>query len=155
MHRCTHKCVQRHIMKCLFSTVGLFLYYCSIHHCTILEENKGISPVPAYFIYVLYFVFTSNRITWYLWKDSGFQTACRSPRKFVVSLSYDSPASFGRGTRMTSGNPRRNPLSLLPLFCLFLLHRLHYFKLKNSKAWSTSLFKKIKKKYRNCSFTYI
>lgn len=120
VHRCTHQCVQRHIMKCLLSTVGLFLYYHTIHHCTILEENVYQSSTCLFHLHtVLFFSFTSNRITWYLWKDSGFQTACQSPRKFVVSLSYDSPAPFGRGTRMTNGNLRRNPLSFLPLFCLF------------------------------------
>lgn len=67
-----------HILYC-----WAILYYCTVH-CTILEENKSISPVPAYFISALYFVFNSNRVTSYLWKDSGFPIACHSPKKFLV-----------------------------------------------------------------------
>lgn len=59
MHMCTHKCVQMHITQCQFSTVGLLLYYCTIHS-TILEENKRINPVPTYFIQAPYFLIVTE-----------------------------------------------------------------------------------------------
>lgn len=96
-------------------TVLVLSYYSSLHYSWRKRVSVQYLLISTFFFYF----FTSNRITWYLWKDSGFQTACQSPRKFVVSLSYNSPAPFGRGTRMTNGNLRRNPLSFLPLFCLF------------------------------------
>lgn len=111
MHMRTQNCVQMRITQCQFSSGGLFLYYCTIHN-TVLEENKSINPIPTYFIQALYFVFNSNRITWYLWKASGFQTACQSPKKFLVTLLL---LLLESGTRRTSGYPRLNP----SFFCLF------------------------------------
>lgn len=143
MHMHTHNSVQMHITQCQFSTVGLFVHYCTIH-CTILVESKSINPVPTYFIQALYFVFNRKRITCIFEKPVAFKLLVRAPRS-----SWLPSCSFSWGTRRTSGYHRLNPTvfsaSFLP-FGSVLLYRCHYFELKNSKACSTPLLKKTKKK---------